>query len=124
MPANKNWSAACLVASILAVGGCGGGQESETPGEGGTAETTTTTMKADVEVTEEMMAQLEAADSADGAQDKTVTRCASCLLKMDGVPEYALEVGEYTMYFCQDNCRTTFNDKLAGGELALNVAEE
>ena len=57
-----------------------------------------------------MVEVLAKADALDGQSDKIVSLCASCALGMDGSKEHQLHVGEYTMYFCRDDCQQAFSE--------------
>ena len=47
-------------------------------------------------------------DGIDGAEDKVVSQCTGCGSQMAGSEDHALVVGDYTMHFCSDSCRGTF----------------
>ena len=70
-----------------------------------------------------IMAKLAAADLLDGKADKTVVRCASCALGMDGIAEHALQAHGYTLHFCQANCAQRFGKDIQGSVLAMEIPE-
>ncbi len=72
----------------------------------------------------EMDEKLAQADRLDGAEDKVVTRCAGCALKMDGKPEFAMEVRGYTMYFCSKDCEERFGKDTTKSVLDLVIPNE
>lgn len=72
-------------------------------------------------VTPEMLAVLAKADAKDGATDKVVHRCAGCALGMDGKPEFALKVQDYTMHFCKAGCLEPFQGDPRKQILAMKV---
>lgn len=57
-----------------------------------------------VTVAEENLAKLEAADRADGQDDKTIHKCYVCGLGMAGSPENAVSVNDYVAHFCSPDC--------------------
>lgn len=71
--------------------------------------------------TPRMAEVLAKADALDGQTDKIVTRCASCALGMDSSNEHRLQVGEYTMYFCTDDCKKAFREDIAKSVLGLKL---
>ena len=75
----------------------------------------------EVAVTPEMAEVLSKADALDGQDDKIVSLCASCALGMDGSKEHALTVGEYTMYFCTDDCRQAFSEDISQSVLGMKL---
>ena len=74
--------------------------------------------------TAELMAKLAKADLLDGTEDKIVTRCATCALKMVGKPEHSMNVMGYTMYFCSDQCAKSFGADTTKALRELVVPEE
>ena len=73
-------------------------------------------------VTDAMLAKLAAADAADGHVDKVIEKCVTCKLEMDGKPEYAVTVGDYSVQLCSATCEGVFEKDPAKALLAL--AEE
>lgn len=57
----------------------------------------------------DLAAFLVAADSADGAEDKVVARCAVCGLAMDGSAEITSTYAGYTFHHCSAHCRELFD---------------
>jgi len=71
-----------------------------------------------------VLALLARADALDGQTDKVVTKCASCLLSMDGKPEHSLKAMDYTMYFCTEGCAERFGKDLTNSILAMKIPGE
>lgn len=71
-----------------------------------------------------IMAKLAAADLLDGTADKTVVKCASCALSMDGTAEHALEAHGYTLYFCRAGCAERFGKDVDASILAMEIPED
>ncbi len=109
-----------LVMGIAVLSGCGQQPDStsDTSAESGTTQTTV-----EVTVTPEMEAVLAKADALDGESDKTIKRCASCKLGMDGSSENALSVGQYTMHFCTGDCKAAFSKDVTASVLAMKPEE-
>ena len=59
--------------------------------------------------TEAEVAQLEAADAADGTKDHVVAKCAVCGLAMDGSSEHISRYAGYELRFCSSECKETFD---------------
>ncbi len=74
-----------------------------------------------VTVTTQMTDVLLKADKVDGTEDKTVSKCASCDLGMDGSKEHALKVGEFTLLFCSDDCKQEFSKDLEKSVVAIKI---
>lgn len=72
----------------------------------------------------EVVAKLAKADALDGQTDNVVTRCASCVLRMDGKPEHSLKALDYTLHFCTENCAHEFGKDLTKSVLAMQVPGE
>jgi hypothetical protein len=68
-------------------------------------------------------AKLTAADELDGKADLVVSKCASCALGMDGSDEHALVVSGFTLHFCTEDCKTTFEKDATSAILALEIPE-
>ena len=68
-------------------------------------------------------ALLAKADALDGTEDKVVTKCAACMLSMDGKPEHKLTAHEYTMHFCAQGCADRFGQNLDQSILAMKIPE-
>ena len=110
---------ACFLAGTLVVAGCnqdGGPSPADSESDSDPADEAS-----QVTVTPEMAEMLAKADALDGQTDKVVTRCASCELGMDGTKEYALRVGEYTMYVCQEDCKQAFGKDVAKSVMDMQV---
>ena len=60
----------------------------------------------------------------DGAADKTVVRCAGCVLGMDGVADHSLEAHGYTLYFCRAGCAQRFGKDIKASILAMEIPED
>lgn len=108
-----------LAAGVLVVSGCGG-QESPSP-VASQPEASVPDAPPEFAATPEMAAILAKADALDGQSDKIVLRCASCALGMDGSKEHSVRVGDYTMYFCADDCNKAFSEDIAKSVLGLKV---
>ena len=108
-----------LTAGILIIPGCG--QQTTPSPTGSQPEASAQDAAPDVTVTPEMAEALAKADALDGQDDKIVTRCASCALKMDGSNEHPLHVGEYTMYFCKEDCKQAFSEDIPASVLAMKL---
>jgi YHS domain-containing protein len=59
---------------------------------------------------DKVKAILAKADALDGDEDHVVSKCASCMLAMDGNPEHMLEVMGYEMHFCSEDCKKTYEE--------------
>jgi hypothetical protein len=70
-----------------------------------------------------VLSLLAKADALDGQVDKVVTKCASCLLSMDGKPEHSLKAMGYTMHFCTEDCAQKFGKDLTQSILAMKIPE-
>ena len=68
-----------------------------------------------------LSAMLAKADQLDGAEDKVVSRCGGCKLRMDGDSEHALETSGYTLHFCCKDCKNGFAADTAKSILSLNI---
>lgn len=65
---------------------------------------------------------LAAADAHDGATDHVVSECAGCMLGMAGDPAHAVTHDGYTLHFCSDTCKATFEKDPAAGVARLEGA--
>ncbi len=72
----------------------------------------------------EAIALLAKADALDGAEDKVITKCASCGLAMDGKDENTIVVEGYTMKFCSPKCKEKFDKEPLKAVLAMEFPEE
>ena len=61
-------------------------------------------------------AALVKADAFDGTEDKVVSRCVTCSLRMDGLEAHPSEIGDYTFHLCSADCLERFE---GGKEAAL-----
>lgn len=101
-----------------------GGQEAETVEAEPAAEPAEAVAEEAPVVDEAMMvAVLEKADAFDGTTDQVVSKCASCAMMMDGKAEHAVEVAGYTMHFCNDHCKETFEANVEEAVVALQIPE-
>lgn len=50
------------------------------------------------------LAKFAAADRMDGTEDKVISLCASCGLRMSGKPEFSCKIGDYTAHCCAKHC--------------------
>jgi len=78
---------------------------------------------AQVEVTDQMKEVLAKADEVDGTPDKTISKCAACELGMNGSQEHALQVGEYTMWFCSEDCKESYAQDVEKAVLGIKLPE-
>jgi len=78
---------------------------------------------APVEVGPEVEAVLARADAVDGTEDHVVSRCPGCALAMEGKAEQAMQVGDYELHFCSDDCREGFEENTAEALLAMKLPE-
>ena len=67
----------------------------------------------------EALAALEMADAADDKADKVVSKCTMCKLGMEGKAEHAASYGGYTLQFCSDHCKTSFEKDPEAALLSL-----
>lgn len=58
----------------------------------------------------EMVAILTKADAADGASDHVVSKCGMCALRMPGLEEHTSQVGDFTLHFCSEHCKESFDE--------------
>lgn len=72
----------------------------------------------------EAVALLAQADALDGAEDKVITKCASCGLAMDGNDENTIVVEGYTMKFCSPKCKEKFEKEPLKAVLAMEFPDE
>lgn len=112
------FASALLAAGGLLICGCGGQEDSP---QGSVPEGNASDAPLDDAVTPEMVEVLAKADTVDGQSDKIVSLCASCGLGMEGSKEYPLAVGEFTMHFCSDHCRSAFSEDVTQSVLAMRV---
>ena len=77
--------------------------------------------------TDDTQAQIEAklakADAYDGTVDKTVSKCTSCRLGMDGSADHAFDFAGYKLHFCSEKCKGAFEKDATKKLLALTVPE-
>jgi hypothetical protein len=71
-----------------------------------------------------VLAAVAKADAADGTVDKVVSKCVTCMLGMEGKPEFAAAWGEYTVHLCSAECKETFTKDPEKALLALKFPEE
>ena len=71
-----------------------------------------------------MAAILARADQVDGASDHVVSSCPGCQLHMPGNAAHAVQVGDYALHFCSEECKSRFDKDLEKSVLALAVPEE
>lgn len=107
-----------ILAFSLATTGCSdGSSESSAPAAApappaAAAPATPAPMAPSALTTEEATAILAKADALDGTTDQVVSKCAGCMLAMDGKPEHALTAHGYTLHFCADTCKANAEPKL------------
>lgn len=116
MPRWKRWisvPASCLVCAFLLMG-C---SKTEVPA-------TTKNSASQSGPGAATLAVLAKADAADGTVDKVVSKCVTCMLGMEGKPEFAAAWGEYTVHLCSAECKETFTKDPEKALLALKFPEE
>jgi len=59
--------------------------------------------------TEAEAGKLQAADAADGTNDRIVAKCAVCKLAMEGTTEHVSRYAGYELHFCSAECKETFD---------------
>ena len=96
---SKAGTASALAAAILvtALAGCGGGGDAGKPAASGKSG-----------LSAGSLAALAKADAADGAPDKVVSKCPTCMLAMDGKAAFSATCGEYTVHLCSEGCKEAF----------------
>ena len=109
----------CCDAAMLVV--FGGGQEGSPSPVSSQPESNPADEALEVTVTPETAEVLAKADGLEGQSDKVVSLCASCALGMDGSEEHSLRVGEYTMYFCADDCKQEFSKDISESILGMQL---
>jgi hypothetical protein len=67
---------------------------------------------------------LARADQVDGAADHVVSRCPGCQLHMPGTEAHTVQMGDYALHFCSEDCKSRFGKDLEKSVLALAVPEE
>ena len=116
--------ASCLLSLLLLVptGGC---KKEEAPETKAPTPTADAAKPAEVDAASEaeVKAKLAKADLLDGKADKIVTKCPGCAFKMDGSSEHALEVLDYTLYFCTAECAKNFGKNMTESILAMKIPE-
>ena len=76
--------------------------------------------EAEPQLTEALKAALAKADAFDGEEDKIVSNCITCNLRMSGDEAYPSKLGDYTLHLCKEGCHERFeSDK----EKAVNAVE-
>ncbi len=103
---------AALIASLLAVAACGGGNQANVAAK-----------PAVTPIGPEVLAVLAKADAKDGTVDHVVHQCAGCSLGMAGKPEFPLQVEDYAMHFCKAECLARFQPDPAKAILALKIKD-
>lgn len=68
-------------------------------------------------------AKLAKADTVDGAEDRVVSKCVGCSLRMDGLEEHSVELAGYTLHLCSDQCKQSFQDGAVDAVLSLAIPE-
>ena len=53
---------------------------------------------------------LAKADGVDGTVDHVIHRCPNCALGMEGKPEHATVLGEYTAHSCSKACKKALDE--------------
>lgn len=71
----------------------------------------------------QVKAKLAKADIVDGTEDRVVSKCAGCSLRMDGSKEHSVELAGYTMHLCSDQCRQRFQAGAVEAVLSLSIPE-
>ena len=87
-----------------------------------TAKTTTTEPTGGINDKAVQM-KLAMADAVDGKVDHVVSKCAKCMLGMDGSAEHAAKYAGYTLHFCSADCKEGFEKDPEQSVLALKVDE-
>ena len=67
---------------------------------------------------------LARADQVDGAADHVVSRCPGCQLHMPGTEAHTVQMRDYALHFCSEDCKSRFGKDLEKSVLALAVPEE
>ena len=95
---SKAGTASALAAAILvtALAGCGGDDADKPAASGKNG------------LSAGSLAALAKADAADGAPDKVVSKCPTCMLAMDGKAAFSATCGEYTVHLCSEGCKEAF----------------
>jgi len=75
-------------------------------------------------VSPEALEKLPAFDALDGTVDHVVHLCAGCDFSMDGKEENPIEVGDYTLHFCNPHCAKRFKTDTDGKLLSLETPSE
>lgn len=105
------WCVGCVAMGLILTAGC--------------REEKTDTEKVEASGGDKTVAvQLAAADAYDGTTDKTVSKCLTCGLKMDGSSEHAVTVEGYAVHLCGPECATKFKEDTTKAILALQVPKE
>ena len=71
----------------------------------------------------EVAIMLARADAVDGVEDNHVRQCPGCALAMEGSDEYALDVADYALHFCSDECKSNFAEQAETSILALALPD-
>lgn len=70
-----------------------------------------------IAVSADATAKMAAADAYDGQTDHVVAKCPACSLQMDGKPDFGIQLGDYKLQFCSNDCRKSYSrdpeDKLS-----------
>ena len=115
MPRWSSWNAGkamCFVC-VLLLTGCGKTEAPPTPEQGASQ----------VDRGAALLAAVAKADAADGTVDKVVSKCVTCMLGMEGKPEFATAWGEYTVHLCSAECKETFTKDPEKALLALKFPD-
>ncbi len=107
----NQWFAGCVVIGLVMFAGCREEKTDEKKGEpSGGGET--------------VAVKLAAADAYDGTTDKTVSKCLTCGLKMDGSDKHAVTVEGYAVHLCGPDCETKFKEDTSKAILARQIPKE
>jgi YHS domain-containing protein len=58
---------------------------------------------------QEALLILAKADSFDGEKDRTISKCLTCSLRMDGDAQHASAFGSYKLHLCSETCKESFD---------------
>ncbi len=113
------WALAVLFLSAC-VAGCGGDGTAGDPEE---IDASSKDPKKEA-LSPEALGKLPAFDALDGAVDRVVHLCAGCNFSMDGKEENPMELGDYTLHFCNPHCAERFKKDTDTKLLALEAKTE